>query len=302
MNLDESARFGLDNLQSRIGLQILFDFDDITEAIAFAKEQEFKTLELNLNNIRFYQQLAKNQERWRVRQLAESNKINLLFHSPEGLSFFIPDEQTITYVLNSFKRIIDWASEIRAQRITFHLGSDLFFGITGKKIPTYEIYPDYFKQQITKVLTEIKNYAKDKTYVCVENVGGFRYPFVLKILDALLGDNLALTMDIGHIYRFSGQVRENEIKFFSDHQKFIKNCHIHDNNSEWDEHNIIGEGRIDFIPYFKMLANTDAYLIFEVRPKESAIECLKRFRTIILPKLTELPPTTDSSITPFYKI
>lgn len=275
----------LEKLQPRIGLQILFDFADITEAIAFAKEQEFKTLELNLNNIRFHQQLAKQNERRRVRQSAESYKINLLLHSPEGISFFIPDDQMITCALNSFKRIIDWASEIRAQRITFHLGSDLFFGVTGKKVATYEIYPDYFKQQITKVLTEIKNYAKDEIYVCAENVGGFRYSFVSEILHKLLGGKLALTMDIGHINRLSGEARTNEIKFFQEHKNFIKNCHIHDNNSEWDEHNVIGEGKIDFIPYLKMLADTDSYLIFEVRPKESAVECKRRFDNLITANL-----------------
>jgi sugar phosphate isomerase/epimerase len=278
----------LDKLQARIGLQILFDFDNIIEAINFAQDQGFNTLELNLNNIHFYQQLANKDERLRICELVKIKGINLLFHSPEGISFFAPDERMITYALDSFKRIIDWSSEILAKCLTFHLGSDIFFGITGKKVPTYEIYPDYFQQQITKVLTEIKNYAQGKIPACVENVGGFRYPFVSQILNELLGDNLALTMDIGHIYRFSGAVRENEIKFFFDHKRFIKNCHIHDNNSEWDEHNIIGEGKIDFIPYFKMLADIDAYLIFEVRPKESAIECRKRFRSMILPKLGPL--------------
>ncbi len=275
----------LDKLRPRIGLQILFDFNDIAEAISFAQDQGFKTLELNLNNLRFYQQLAQKDQRKRIRQLAEKNEINLLVHSPEGISFFIPDERVRTCALDSLKRMIDWSKEINVQRVTFHLGSDLFFGMTGKRVPTYEIYPEDFKQQITKVLIEIKNHAQNKIYACAENVGGFRYPFVLEILDNLLGDNLALTMDIGHIYRFQGEVREKEIKFFKDHQSFIKNCHIHDNRNEWDEHNIIGEGKIDFIPYFKMLADTDSYLIFEVRPKESAVECLKRFNSIIAPKL-----------------
>jgi sugar phosphate isomerase/epimerase len=275
----------LDKLRPRIGLQILFDFKDAIEAIEFAKVQGFCTLELNLNNISFYQQLANKSQRKRVRQFAEKNRINLLVHSPEGISFFIPDDRIRAGALDSLKRIIDWSKETNIARVTFHLGSDLFFGLTGKKVPTYEIFPDYFKQQITNVLAEIKKHAKGKVYACAENVGGFRYPFVLEILDDLLGDNLALTMDIGHIHRFQGEVKEKEIKFFSDHLKFIKNCHIHDNSGEWDQHDIIGEGKIDFVPYFKMLADTEAYLIFEVRPKESAVECLKRFNSIIAPKL-----------------
>jgi sugar phosphate isomerase/epimerase len=278
----------LEKLRSRLGLQILFDYNDITEAITFARTQGFDNLELNLNNISFYQQLSKPKDRQRIRASAEANSIKLLFHSPEGLSFFVPDEGIRQATLDSLSRIIDWAKAIRVERVTIHLGADLFFGMTGKKVPTYEVFPEYFQNSITEVLENIKKFAKGKTYACMENVAGFRYPFVMDILDKTLGDNLALTMDIGHIHRFQGEIREKEIKFFYDHKKFIKNCHIHDNDSEWDQHNIIGEGKIDFIPYFKMLADTDSYLIFEVRPKESAVECLKRFNSILAPKLAAL--------------
>jgi sugar phosphate isomerase/epimerase len=55
---------------------------------------------------------------------------------------------------------------------------------------------------------------------------------------------------------------------------------MHDNNGEWDQHNIIGEGNIDFKPYFELLADSDNYYIFEVRPKESAMECVNRFNCL----------------------
>jgi hypothetical protein len=34
-----------------------------------------------------------------------------------------------------------------------------------------------------------------------------------------------------------------------------------------------------------MLAEQDAWCVFEVRPRESAVECLKRFRERIAPQL-----------------
>jgi sugar phosphate isomerase/epimerase len=275
----------VEKLRPRIGLQILFDFKDVVEAIAFAKANGFNVLELNLNNISFLQQLHSSEQRKRIRQVAQKNHITLLIHSPEGLSFFIPDEKVRNIVLDALKQIIDWSKELNVARVTFHLGTDLFFGMSGKKIATYEVFPDYFHKSIAEVLAEIKSFTANKTYACVENVGGFRYPFVLEILDKVLGGRLALTMDIGHIYRFQGEAREKEIAFFKNHLQFIKNCHVHDNNSEWDQHNVIGEGKIDFVPYFQMLADTESYLIFEVRPKESALVCLDRFNSIIAPKL-----------------
>jgi len=48
---------------------------------------------------------------------------------------------------------------------------------------------------------------------------------------------------------------------------------------------VIGRGNIDFLPMFKLLADTPALLVFEVRPKESAVECLDYFDRRIGPKL-----------------
>jgi sugar phosphate isomerase/epimerase len=52
-----------------------------------------------------------------------------------------------------------------------------------------------------------------------------------------------------------------------------------------DEHSALGKGRIDFVPFFRMLARTDAMLIFEVRPKESALRCRDYFEKEIAPDL-----------------
>jgi sugar phosphate isomerase/epimerase len=92
-------------------------------------------------------------------------------------------------------------------------------------------------------------------------------------------------MDVGHISVYKGKVKEAEENFFRAHARHIRSAHIHDNNGEWDMHDVIGNGKIDFLPYFRLLASQNAYCIFEVRPKESAVECLRRFREQLAPKL-----------------
>ena len=65
----------------------------------------------------------------------------------------------------------------------------------------------------------------------------------------------------------------------------MKSSHIHDNDGTGDQHGVIGDGKIDFLPYFKLLGERNSYCIFEVRPKEAAIENLKQFRNEIAPRL-----------------
>jgi sugar phosphate isomerase/epimerase len=92
---------------------------------------------------------------------------------------------------------------------------------------------------------------------------------------------LSLTWDIGHTNILKGTNKKEEEDFFIRFLDRIKNCHIHDNNGEWDEHNIIGKGNIDFKKYFSILNNTNSYFILEVRPKERAIKSYKRLKFLL---------------------
>jgi len=234
-------------------------------------------LELNLNNVSFSEQIANQKARKEIADYLQKQKIALQFHALEGLSFFIPGKDAQDSAVKSMTKTMNYASEIGAKRITFHLGTDMSFGMTAKKLRTYEVFPDYFYNFIYDALTALKKNIPSNVYLCLENVGGFRYPFVFDLMPKVIGNRLGLTMDIGHINRFVGKEKEREFNFFKTHRQLIKNCHIHDNNGEWDQHNIIGEGNIDFKPYFEFLKDSDTNYIFEVRPKESAMECVRRF-------------------------
>ncbi|MCS7259089.1 MAG: sugar phosphate isomerase/epimerase [candidate division WOR-3 bacterium] len=262
---------------NNLGIQILFDFSDIKEAIDFALDNQIKVLELNLNNIYFAEQLENKNYRQKLKRYLKNKPIRLQFHAQEGLTFFMPQENAQKFIIKTYGDLMKKASEIGAYSITFHLGTDMSFGMTAKKLLTYEVYPMYYKNLIYKTLTTIKKQIPKNLYLCLENVGGFRYPFVLELIPKLLSKNFCLTLDIGHINRFKGEDKLREDNFFHKYRRYIKNVHIHDNDGAWDQHNIIGEGNIDFKYYFNYLSEIDTSYVFEVRPKESALECLKRF-------------------------
>jgi sugar phosphate isomerase/epimerase len=274
-----------ERIERKLGYQSLFDFNDAVKAIDFAADNGFKAVEFNLGNPDYLNQLRRARERARIRAAAKHRQVAVLVHSVDGLNLFRADWQQAKMNLGMLKRIIRCATLAGAQHFTFHLGVDMFYGYSAGRKYTYEIYPKLFADNLTRALRELRVFARNTVTLGIENVGGFRYPWVFPILHRILGGNLCLTMDVGHINVYKGRVKEAEEDFFKVHRRFIRSSHLHDNDGKWDMHDIIGNGSIDFLPYFRMLAEQDAWCVFEVRPRESAVECLKRFRERIAPQL-----------------
>jgi sugar phosphate isomerase/epimerase len=274
-----------ERIERKLGFQSLFDFRDAVEAIDFAAGAGFKAVELNLGNPDYLNQLRSSRERARIRRAAKRRDVAVLVHSVDGLNFFRADWQHAKMNLAMLKKLITCATQAEIVHFTFHLGADMFYGYSAGKKYTYEIYPELFADNLRRVLLDLKEFCRDKVTLGVENVGGFRYPWVFPILHKVLGGKLCLTMDVGHINVYKGRVKEVEEDFFKAHRRLIRSSHLHDNDGKWDMHDIIGNGSINFLPYLKLLAEQNAWCIFEVRPKESAVESLRRFREVIAPRL-----------------
>ncbi len=272
-------------VRQRLGIQILFDFSSITDAIGFCSEHGLAVLELNLGNIEFQRQLADAGERRRIRAAALRQGVALAIHAIDGPSFFIPSDTVRAAGVRQLKQELDWARGIGARNVTMHLGFDMNFGLDGGARYTHQQFPDYFRKAISESLAELKAYARGRARLCVENVGGFRYGMLPPILDRLVGGNLGLCFDLGHLNIQPPKQRTKELAFFRKHRQSIFHSHVHDNSGLRDEHSALGRGRIDFVPFFRLLEKTDALVVFEVRPKEAALESLRYFEKEIEPHL-----------------
>ena len=298
-------------VRQRLGLQILFDFSSITDAIGFCADHGLAVLEINLGNIDFQQQLADSRERKRIRAAALRQDVALAIHAVDGPSFFIPNDKVRACAVRLLRQELDWARGIGARNVIMHLGFDMNFGMDGRapgasqmsegrgqksevRTPesgggrgryTHQQFPDYYAAALREALTELKAYARGRARLCVENVGGFRYGLTPPILGRLLGGNLGLCLDVGHLNIQPPKQRGKELAFYRKHRRSIFHSHVHDNSGLRDEHSALGRGRIDFVPFFRMLAKTDALVVFEVRPKESALESLRYFEEEIEPRL-----------------
>jgi sugar phosphate isomerase/epimerase len=272
-------------VRQRLGLQILFDFSSIIDAIGFCSDSGLSVLELNLGNIEFQRQLAHARERRRIRAAALRQEVALAIHAIDGPSFFIPSPRVRAAGVKQLKEELDWAHGVGAKNVVMHLGFDMNFGMNGGLRYTHQEFPEYYARALAESLAELKAYARGKARLCVENVGGFRYDLTPPILDRVLGGNLGLCLDVGHINVLKPEMRAKELAFFKRHRPSIFHSHVHDNSGLRDEHSALGRGRIDFVPFFKLLEKTDALVVFEVRPREAALESLDYFQKEIEPKL-----------------
>jgi sugar phosphate isomerase/epimerase len=282
----------------RLGLQVLFDFSSIIDAIGFCSDSGLAVLELNLGNVEFQRQLAHARERRRIRAAALRQEVALAIHAIDGPSLFIPSKTVRAAGVKQLRQELDWAHDIGAKNVVMHLGFDMNFGmardqgikgsrdqVAGRGRYTHQEFPDYYASALAESLAELKAYARGKTRLCIENVGGFRYDLTPPILDRVLGGNLGLCLDVGHVNVLKPEMRAKELAFFRRHREHIHHSHVHDNSGLRDEHSALGRGRIDFLPFFKLLEKTDALVVFEVRPKESALESLRYFEKEIEPHL-----------------
>ncbi|MEO0109126.1 MAG: TIM barrel protein, partial [candidate division WOR-3 bacterium] len=265
-------------LERRVGFQSLFDFTDAVEAVQFAAQHGLRAVELNLGNQHYREQLRRERARARIRNAAQRYGIALLVHSVDGLSLFSSDRRQLRRNIEFLRQFIEDSDAAGARHFTLHLGYDMAYGYVHGKMYTYEAYPDSFAQNLSWALGQLAKTETVSMTLGIENVGGFRYPWVYPILHQHLGGRLRLTMDVGHVNVFRSHVRRQELDFFKRHTRLIRSSHVHDNDGTQDQHYPIGKGNIDFLPFFRLLARARAYIIFEVRPKEAALECLRQFR------------------------
>jgi len=266
------------SISKRLGYQALFDAEDIEDALDFAQKNGFGAVELNMNGLNFLPENYMGEDRRRVRKIAEKMGISMLLHAPEGLNLLNVQDGVRMAVIERIKEIIDFARDLSASCVTFHLGMMSALSVEGKMVPLHRIYPELYKEVIRSSLTELGEYSKGKTSICLENTEVTNSRIVREVLVELLGhSNLFLTWDIGHTHQYGARVRQWEEEFFLDYRGKVKNAHIHDNNGKWDEHNVIGEGTLDLGHYLPVLVDLNSHLIFEVRPRERAVTCLARF-------------------------
>lgn len=269
------------HIPDRIGYQAAFDEENLFSVIDFAHTHRFPVVEVNLNSPVFFPERLTRVERLRVKRYSEEKGVRVILHAPEGTGIMNLQNVVREACVERIKELMDFGKQIGADRMTCHLGSSVPLMCCGKKTLLHTVYETEYREALTESLFQIVEYSRDKLFFCVENTSGFRYQFVHEILPGFLKDGLWLTWDIGHTNYLKGEARHKELDFFLKYLDRVRVAHIHDNYGSRDEHNVVGDGSVDFVHYLSILDLPHVELIFEVRPRKYASVCRENLRSIL---------------------
>lgn len=254
----------LKKVLSKMGYAAAIDENDIFEAINFAYANGMKAVELSMNVAAFLPCKYNLEQRTAIKKLADEKGIKLSLHGPENVSFLNIQPKLIASAIELYKEILDFAVDIGADRITLHVGDNVCYTLTDKKVLLHELQPEVYRDILYKSLREIRDYSIGKAMICVENTGKFD-SFLAECLDSLLKEgNLYLTFDWGHSYG-----KDIQRDFMLTHKEYIRNCHVHDNNGKSD-HQTVFTGNVPLMEYFELLCDNDLNFILEIRPRNMA--------------------------------
>lgn len=250
---------------------------NIYHSIDFAHKNNMNSVEINANVPIYFPENFSLEDRKKVKEYAENKNVLLTIHAPEDITLLQLHKNVRKAGISRLKEIINFGKDIGARSLTLHIGPAVTFTLVDGKSYMDEFYKDEFKKILEDTLLQLIKEADGKIKIAVENSGRFPKKVVQETLQKFLDQNkdIYLTWDIGHSY----ENKYNEVEFFIKNIDKIKTCHIHDNNGKSD-HQIPGEGNLDFNKHFNLMKNKDIVYIIEVRPRENALKSLKALRTL----------------------
>jgi sugar phosphate isomerase/epimerase len=267
-------------IDRRLGYAAVLDEGSIQEAIEFAAAHGFAAVELNMNIPVFLPENYTPHDRRGLRDLSARKGVSMTMHAPEDISLMSPHRLLRRAGVERICEIACFAQDTGASRVTIHIGNSVYFTMPDGKIPLHDVYPDRYRDALKESLVAIRDHCAARVTVCVENVEYFGRRVVQEVVGDLLREgDLYLTWDIGHSY----DAPEQET-FMRENLHYIRNCHVHDHDGK-HSHKVLGAGKMDLPSYFRLLASSDTYFIFEVRPRENALLCLEYYRRSIRPLL-----------------
>lgn len=264
-------------MNHRIGYAAAMGEKDIPSAIDFAAEHGMNAVEINMNMPCFFPESYSKEARNEIRLYKREKDVALTLHAPEDISLLQLHEEVREAGIKRLKEIIDFGCDIGAARMTIHVGTSVYFTMTEGKCYLEELYYQDFKRILKNSLIGLGDYCGDRMKLCVENSGRFPKALVQEVLEELLEkENVYLTWDIGHSYTNL----YGELEFFQRHLHRVKTCHLHD-VTEVSDHQVIGEGKVDFLGHIEKMGQEDMIYIIEVRPKEKAVAAFKNLKKIL---------------------
>jgi len=240
---------------------------DYFDGIAAARNNGFDFVQFDLGVPKYFLNDLSDDQLREIRKYAENKNIQITFHAPgDNVSLFCDYPLIRKGILDEFKLILEKANILNARHVTVHTGHYPQFKKSGMK--TDDSYSPHYEQVLYDNIKCLTDHGGG-VLVCVENCG--LNEIKRQVIGRLIEDGhpLFLTLDTAKLYGGTPEIIRGDYDLFVRYKDRIREMHIHDMNSEFGSHQIVGTGHVDF-KLLQAFYNKNVYVNFEVRPVESA--------------------------------
>lgn len=187
--------------------------------------------------------------------------------SPGGM-----DEKVRRLTLERFLHLVEIAEVFKPKVLIFHPGYDMW---------RFHGHEDQWLENSLKTWSQVLESARKTTAsIAIENVFEEDPATIEDLIKEIDSDRFGFCLDTGHFNLFSKRPLKEWIDRLG-HR--IIEVHIHDNNGTKDEHLAIGDGKMDFDLFFRLLKGFQnmPLLTIEVRSKEAVEKSIEKVKSFL---------------------
>jgi len=268
-----------EKIRPRLGFADPYQGETIQDSVDFAAQRGLGIVEINLNRSRFFPENFSSQERNSIRTYAENREVSLSFHGPVDVSL-MPRHRVIREAsILRLREMIDFADDLGGKTFTIHPGRVAFFHAGENKVYFLKKhYPKTYFEALKSSLRTLSSHADGSISLSIENTYHLDEA-VREVIETVLSENeLYLTWDVAHAGGGDSKAQKETFSFFESHLDKIRVVHLHDRR-EGKTHLAIGTGEIDFSSIFRLLADSEACFIVEMRNRAQTILSLSNLES-----------------------
>jgi len=271
-----------ERLFSRISYFAVYD-DSIVDAIGYAADNGFSGIQIAVEQPRFSFDRIPRKTLKEIRAERQAKNVRIILHAHDEIaSLWEGNSYLRRGIMNYYRALVEFGREIDAQFITIHPGTKTEYGTDTEPrrlLPTIdlELHDKTFRENL-EIIAEL---SQKGIPVCIEN---YRWePQTAELVEPYLAQGLLhLCWDPAKTMNKDMSIDRSQEEFFWKHVDRIKQVHLHDVAAGSPSHRVIGSGTVDFKYFLSRLAAHDVWdYCIEVRPREKALESLKKLRQIL---------------------
>ena len=243
------------------GMPTLVEFDTIKDNVIFAKKNNLKFIELNMD-LPYCHNINNNE--------LNDYDIEFTMHLSEKLNLGELNNNLRIAYLNEAIRQIELGIKNNIKKYNIHIESGVYFTLPNGKFFLNQKYKDIYEENFNESCKTLNKIAKDNNIeINFENTK--IQPFTITAIEIINKyDYLGFTLDIGHNEKNGNKA----YPLFNQNNK-VRHIHLHDYNGKSD-HLTIGQGIIDFNKYKNILNNN--YIVIEVKETSELIESINNLK------------------------